>query len=127
MDMKERAELAAEYKTKMNCAQAVLMAYAEELGKSEEELLALGSGFGAGMGGMEATCGALCGAGIAMGLLNKSGRPASMLMREALKDFKTRSGATVCADLKGIQTGKPLCPCDDCVRNAVYAMEGLRG
>ena len=25
-------------------------------------------------------------------------------------------------DLKGIETGKPLCPCPECVRNAVLAL-----
>ena len=67
MEMKNRenrAERAVAYKHKdCNCAQAVLLAFAEELGKSEEELRALGSGFGMGMGCTEATCGALCGAG----------------------------------------------------------------
>ena len=30
-----------------------------------------------------------------------------------------------CRDLKGIGTGKVLCPCDDCVRNAVRAYEAM--
>ena len=30
--------------------------------------------------------------------------------------------ATICKDLKGIETGKPLCPCPECVRNAVLAL-----
>ena len=35
------------------------MAYEKELGRPAEDILAMGSGFGSGMGGMEGTCGAL--------------------------------------------------------------------
>ena len=34
-----------------------------------------------------------------------------------------RCGAERCADLKGRDTGVMLCPCDDCVRNAVIECE----
>ncbi len=122
-----RAEKAAEYKQSMNCAQAVLMAYQEELGKTKEELMALGDAFGLGMGGMEATCGALTGAAIVLGLLNnkngKPSEPSKMLMNRILRDFAAEAGATRCRDLKGIGTGKVLCACDDCVRIAVRNLE----
>lgn len=110
-----------------NCAQAVLLAFADELGRPEEELRALGSGFGMGMGCAEATCGALCGASIVMGLCNKSGRPTMAIMREILHEFQEKAGATVCKDLKGIETGRMLCSCDDCVRYAVRAAEQRLG
>ena len=32
--------------------------------------------------------------------------------------FKELCGATICRDIKGIDTGKVLCSCEDCVRNA---------
>lgn len=95
----------------------------EELGKSKEELLALGDAFGLGMGGMEATCGALTGAAIVLGLLNKSGQPSKMLMNGILHDFQKQAGATRCRDLKGVGTGKVLCACDDCVRLAVLRLD----
>lgn len=124
MDMDKRAEEAVALKHEnCNCAQAVLLAFAGELGKSEEELRALGSGFGMGMGCTEATCGALCGAGIVMGLMNKSGRPTAAVMRDILHEFEEKAGATICKDLKGIETGRMLCSCDDCVRYAVQAVE----
>ncbi|MBQ1867686.1 C-GCAxxG-C-C family protein [Selenomonas sp.] len=118
-----RAEKAVAYKKTCNCAQAVLLAFQEELGKSEEELLALGSGFGSGMGGMEATCGALCGAAMAAGFLNASAAPTKMMTKAMLEEFKEKAGATICGDLKGIKTKKMLCSCDDCVRHAVVALE----
>lgn len=119
-----RAEKAVVYKKSMNCAQAVLMAYQKELGKTQEELMALGDAFGLGMGGMEATCGALTGAAVVLGLLNKEGKePSKMLMNRVLHRFEKEAGATRCKDLKGVGTGKMLCSCDDCVRIAVQELD----
>ena len=70
-----------------------------------------------------ATCGALCGASMVMGLCNKSGKPTAAIMRELLHEFQEKAGATICKDLKGIETGRMLCSCDDCVRYAVRAAE----
>ena len=33
----------------------------------------------------------------------------------------------VCKDLKGMETGAPLCPCPECVRNAVLALGEVLG
>lgn len=41
--------------------------------------------------------------------------------RKILPRFKELCGATICRELKGVDTGKPLCSCEDCVRNAVLA------
>ena len=92
--MSIRAEKAVEYKKSYNCAQAVLLSFKKELNKSEDELLALDSGFGAGMGSMEATCGAA----IAAGLLNQSNTPTKMMTKEMLIEFKAKAGATICGD-----------------------------
>ena len=106
MEMNDRAEKAVAYKHKdCNCAQAVLL----------------------GMGCMEATCGALCGASMVMGLCNKSGKPTAAIMRDILHEFQEKAGATICKDLKGIETGRMLCSCDDCVRYAVRAAEQRLG
>ncbi len=124
MTVNERAEYAAELKKTMNCCQAVAAACGDRLNVDPEVLHQLTSGFGAGMGCMEATCGALCGAVIAAGLLKKGqGTPGAS--RKILREFERRSGATICKDLKGIETGKVLCECSDCVRNAVYALESV--
>ncbi len=45
------------------------------------------------------------------------------LSRKILPRFKELCGATICRDLKGIGTGKILCSCENCVRNAVLAAE----
>jgi len=121
MTLEERMEMGAQLKRKMNCCQAVLLAYADKLGKSEAELMRLGSGFGSGMGTMEGTCGALVGAIMVSSLVSEPGA-AMPNSRAIMPRFKELAGATVCRDLKGIGTGKILCSCEDCVRNAIGAV-----
>ncbi len=120
MTINERMNYAALRKKEMNCCLAVLVAFAGELGRSEEELLRLGSGFGSGMGTMEGTCGALVGAIMVSSLLSEKGA-AMAASRAIMPRFKELCGATICRDLKGIDTGKVLCSCENCVRNAVQA------
>lgn len=127
MTINERMNYAALRKKEMNCCQAVLVAFADEAGRSEEDLLRLGSGFGSGMGTMEGTCGALVGAIKVSSLLSEKGA-AMAASRAIMPRFKELCGATICRDLKGIDTGKVLCSCENCVRNAVRAAsESLAG
>ena len=49
---------------KYNCAQAVTTALADQTGLQEEQMKQISAGFCAGMGNMQATCGALIGAGM---------------------------------------------------------------
>ena len=121
--LETRIDYAAMRKKEMNCCQAVLMAFADKLGKDEDELMRLGSGFGSGMGTMEGTCGALVGAIMVSSLLSERG-DAIKNSREIMPRFKELcGGATICRDIKGIGTGKVLCSCENCVRNAVHAVE----
>ncbi len=126
--MENRKEYAAGLKhAGCNCCQSVLLAFAEEAGLPEEELRKLGAAFGVGMGCQDATCGALVGAGIVLGLLKYQGKP---VLRDAAKlhgRFRELCGATLCHELKGRETGVVLCECDDCVRNAVAALEEMPG
>ncbi|MCR4611880.1 MAG: C-GCAxxG-C-C family protein, partial [Lachnospiraceae bacterium] len=94
------------------------------LGVSEEMLRKMGAAFGGGMGCMEGTCGALCGAEMALGLKKYEGRPVGGDAKKIHKAFNEKCGATICKDLKGFGTGKVLCECDDCVRNATEILEG---
>ncbi len=127
MTLDERMEYGARRKKEMNCCQAVLVAFADRLGKGEDDLLRLGSGFGSGMATMEGTCGALVGAIMVSSLLSAEGE-ARNNSRAIMSRFKELcGGATICRDLKGVETGKVLCSCEDCVRNAVLAaMEVLK-
>ena len=120
MTIEERAARAVEIKANCNCAQAVALAFADKLPLPEETLKKLTAGYGGGMGCMEATCGALVGAVMAAGLLT-DGQGTGRAARATLAGFQDRCGATICKDLKGIETGTVLCPCTECVRNAVLA------
>jgi len=120
-----RRERAAVYKRSYNCCQAVLLAFAPEIGMPQETLLAMGAAFGAGMGGMEETCGALCGAQIAHGLLKYNGARMNPQSRQLRNRFEELCGATRCKVLKGVGTGKVLCSCEDCVRHAVESLEEM--
>ena len=106
-----------------NCCQAVLCAYAREVGQPAGLLRRMGAGFGVGMGCMEATCGALCAAQMLLGLRAYEGRPLLGRARSLVAAFEEKCGATLCWKLKGRDTGEVLCDCDDCVRRAVETVE----
>ena len=120
MNINERAEYAVSLKNsgKYNCSQAVTAAFADITELSEDVLKQLSAGFCAGMGNLEATCGALIGAGMIAGLKTE-GKGTLKMTRQIQEAFNERCGAIKCKDLKAMTDGKPLCPCDVCVRNAV--------
>ncbi len=119
METTERRQEAIERKHGgYNCCQAVLCAFQDLTPYTEEQLYALGAAFGAGMGGMEGTCGALVGAGMLLGII-KDGSPVMRDARALHRAFTETCGASLCRDLKGRDTGTVLCSCDDCVRTAV--------
>ena len=129
--MKSIEERVAEIKNKhtrgYNCAQIVLCSYAEELGIDEETLFRISEGFGAGMGGMMQTCGAVTAMFMALGLANSSGdlqacdtKPQTMKkVRELAAEFEKKNGSIVCRELKGIDTGKVLRSCDGCIEDGI--------
>ena len=129
--MKSIEERVAEIKDKhtrgYNCAQIVLCSYAEELGIDEETLFRISEGFGAGMGGMMQTCGAVTAMFMALGLANSSGdlqacdtKPQTMKkVRELAAEFEKKNRSIVCRELKGIDTGKVLRSCDGCIEDGI--------
>lgn len=126
MTVQERADRAAELKAsgQCNCAQAVLTAYGDLLRTDHETLMKMSAGFAAGMGCMESTCGALTAAVMAAGILT-DGKRTPAYAAKILMAFEQKCGALVCKDLKGIDTGRVVCPCPDCVRNAVLALSDV--
>ena len=122
MTTAERQDYAAKLKREMNCCQAVVRAFADTVSLDEATLTSLAAGFGSGMGTMEGSCGALVGAVMVAGL-RTGGSGTMALSRRILPRFRELCGATICRDLKGIGTGKILCSCENCVRNAVLAAE----
>lgn len=116
---------------KYNCAQAVACAFAEEIGVEKEMLFKACEGFGLGMGGMQGTCGAISGAVMLAGFLNSDGNVENpgtkastyQLSREIVQKFEEKNKASRCRDLKGVDTGKVLRSCPDCIMDAVEIVQ----
>ena len=74
--MKDHAKLAHEnFKRGYNCAQAVAIAFADELGVDEERAARHASSFGGGMGKMREVCGAVSGALLVYGAVHGNSDP----------------------------------------------------
>lgn len=131
-----RKELAIAYHDrKFNCAQAVACSFAKDLNVDETTLFKACEGFGLGMGGMCATCGAISGAIMAAGFRNSDGNLANpqtkadtyKLSKEIVNQFVEKNGSAVCRELKGVDTGKILRSCPDCIMDAVEIAENVLG
>ncbi|MBQ9990508.1 MAG: C_GCAxxG_C_C family protein [Lachnospiraceae bacterium] len=120
---------------KYNCAQAVACAFAEECGIDERLLFQANEGFGLGMGGTKGVCGALTGAIMLAGFKNSDGNLADpktkgstyQLSKEMLNRFEEKCKSTICKELKGLETGKMLCSCHDCILAGVEVAEEVLG
>lgn len=122
--MEQRVEEAVKRKQSgYNCAQAVACTYCDKLGIDEESMRHISQAFGIGMGTLEGNCGAITGAGIVLGMLNKEQRKTVQDIRAIMTEFKKRNGSVTCKDLKGIDSGVVLRECNDCVRDAVEFLE----
>ena len=121
--MNRKEELAKNYhKQGCNCAQAVLLAFAEESGLSKETAAKLALPFGGGMARGE-TCGALTGALMALGLTESGSVPpeaedklnsrenAKKLAEIFEKEYKT----TLCREILATPAGKGKALCNDIV------------
>ena len=104
-----------------NCAQSVLIPYAEKAGMSLSQANAIAAQFGAGMrvGG---TCGAVTGALMVLGLLEKDPKT----VREFWNEFKAQTGAMDCAELLKLSKERgedKKAHCDALVYKAVELLE----
>ena len=91
----------------------------------EETAKNIANSFGAGMGNMEGTCGALVGAGITLGMFTKDRAKSMKGMKQMMTQFQQRNGATQCKLLKGVGTKVVLRECPDCVADAAEFLEEL--
>ena len=131
-----RKELAiANHDKNYNCAQSVACTFYKEIGVDETTLFKACEGLGLGMGCMECTCGALSGAVLLAGFKNSDGNLSDPhtkvgtyeISKQIVTGFQEKCGSTVCKDLKGAETGTPLCSCADCIKNAVEIAEEILG
>ena len=133
MDKKELA--IALHDKGYNCCQSVVCAFKDELGVDEETLFKAGEGFGFGMGNSNGTCGAVSGAVMAAGFKNstanfdgpKSKADTYKLSKQIVEAFEAKNGATICGDLKGIETGTVLRSCPGCIEDAVDIVSEVLG
>jgi C_GCAxxG_C_C family probable redox protein len=99
-----------------NCAQSVAAAFAPELGLTEQEVLRMVSGFGAGFGRMREVCGTFSGMTFVIGSLYGSDDPNKKtelytVIQQLAEEFKARSGGSiVCRELLGLSRpeGSPV-------------------
>ena len=140
-----KAEKALElFANNFNCSQAVLTAFAPDLGLDEKLALMLGTPFGSGARNAE-MCGAVSGALMVLGLKyghfesenNEQKQRAYAIAVEFTKRFKERNGSIVCRDLLGYDLTRPeesacikeknlfrtVCP--EMIRSAVEVLEGV--
>lgn len=92
-----------------NCCQSVVLAWAEDIGLSDEAALRLSSAFGGGMGKMREVCGALAGSFMVAGMKKGYVDPDAGEDKEALyrlvqdlaEAFRQKHGSILCKDLIG--------------------------
>jgi C_GCAxxG_C_C family probable redox protein len=128
-----------------NCSQAVLSAFAPDLGLDRETALRVSGAFGAGIARMGQTCGAVSGALMVLGFkysqVEAGDKPAKEKMyaiaREFMARFEARNGSILCRELLGYDISTPegmqlirekglfvsLCP--KLVGDAIEIVEGL--
>lgn len=111
-----RAETAKkQFEKGFHCAPAVLSTYSEQFGLEKALALKIASGFGAGIGRMGRTCGAVTGAlmviGLKHGQVNLADEEASQrtytLAEEFIGRFTKLHGSTECKELIGYDLSDP--------------------
>jgi len=111
MNKTTKAEKAqALFKGGCNCAQAVLLTFADELNMDENTILKLASSFGGGMGRLREVCGAVSGMFMAAGILWGNADPNNhraksehyRRIQKLARQFKKIHGSIICRDLLGL-------------------------
>ena len=106
--MKNHAEIAGNHFIEgYNCAQAVFLAFREEMGLDTVTAAKLSSSFGGGMGKMREVCGAVSGALMVLGMLEGNSDPADdqaksdhyARVQAFAAKFKEEHETIICRDL----------------------------
>ena len=146
MQMNHSDKAAALFSQRFHCSQAVLAAFAEELGLTEEQALRLGGSFGGGMCKGE-VCGACTGALMVIGLKYGQSVPGDEAAKQIcsqktvqfLNAFEAKHGSYLCRKLIGYNlasdmereaaraAGVFVRICPQMIRTAVELTETLLG
>lgn len=103
-----RAEKAKAYfEEGYNCAQAVTLAFAEDMGLDKDSAAKLSSSFGGGLGRLREVCGCVSGMALAAGALYGYDDPEAReekadhyaLIQKLANEFKEKNGSMICREL----------------------------
>ena len=122
-----------------NCAQSVLLAFAPDLGLTNDEAARMASSFGGGMGRLREVCGALSASFLILGLREGYSSPTDdeaktahyKRIQDLAEQFRQRHGTIICRELLGLGEGPDNYvpekrteayyasrPCDRCIADA---------
>ena len=128
------------FKDGKNCSQAVFVAFAPDLGVSEDVALSISVGLGGGVGRMREVCGAVSGSAMLVGLKYPGFDKMQVYekVREIIDEFKKTNHSIVCKELLGLteaeKSSKPEArtpeyyqkrPCVQIVEDAALAVEKI--
>ena len=117
IDKQKRMKRAEElFMLGFNCSQSVATAFADVYGYTEEQMLRVSAGFGAGIGRMRLSCGAFNAMALLAGLENGSVTPGDregksanyMTVQQLAARFQEEHGSLICAELLKLKRDAPL-------------------
>lgn len=107
--MKDQAESSVEkaerlFKDGCNCSQAVLAAFADELGLDEQVAMKVACGFGGGLARQREVCGAVSGAAMVIGMrIGADKAKCYEAVQRFCENFRNETGSIICRELlKGV-------------------------
>ena len=127
-----------------NCAQSVLLAFADLVGLDDKTALKLSSSFGGGMGRLREVCGAVSAMFMIAGFLRGYTSPNNdiakaehyKLIQELAEEFKSKCGTIICREILGLDEGSDSYipsvrteqyyeerPCENCIKIASEIIE----
>lgn len=124
-----KGEIAKNYfENGYNCAQAVALAFSDEMGLDGDTVARLTGGFGGGIGRMREVCGTVSGAAFVMSALYGSSDPKDSkakadlyaMIQQVAGEFKQINGSVVCRELLGIDRSGFDIPQPEARTNAYY-------
>lgn len=98
-----------------NCSQAVVVAFHDKLGMTEQEAAKIASSFGGGMGRLRETCGAVSGMLLTAGILygydtpgdDEAKREHYRLVQSLAGQFREEAGSIICREILGNPSSDP--------------------
>lgn len=117
IDKQKRMKRAEElFMQGFNCSQSVATVFADVYGYTEEQMLRVSAGFGAGIGRMRLSCGAFNAMALLAGLENGSVTPGDRegksanykTVQQLAARFQEEHGSLICAELLKLKRDAPL-------------------